>query len=286
MRRRDLQELAAAIRANPEFPESVRRSVNELVNWRSQLGVTIRAVSNLNRRSIIEHLLFLTATGRANDQSKGATFERLVAISETRERVGARAVRTALRLLQISGLIVSTRSRNDGRLRVYQPTPALLAQSRHYYSIVFGVFDALAPGSNIGPRLKEDAHYLMEIFARAGEAFLAENFILHPSPAALGEVLRLDGASAILAFVVDCRWSGRQVPTPSQLAPLFQVSGSQTRVILKAAADRALIILGPRGTLLDASALAEGYLLRYSQYLAFFARYGFDLEERLKGLAP
>jgi hypothetical protein len=138
MRRRDLQELAAAIRANPEFPESVRRSVNELVNWRSQLGVTIRAVSNLNRRSIIEHLLFLTATGRANDQSKGATFERLVAISETRERVGARAVRTALRLLQISGLIVSTRSRNDGRLRVYQPTPALLAQSRHYYSIVFG----------------------------------------------------------------------------------------------------------------------------------------------------
>ncbi len=283
MRRRDLQELAAAIRAHPEFPDGVRRSVNELVKWRSQLGITNRAVSNLSRRSLVEHLLFLSATGRADDQSKGATFERLAAISEFRDGVGARAVRTALRLLQISGLIVSTRSRSDGRLRIYQPTPALLAQSRDYYSIVFGMFRCVAPGANIGSRLKADTQYLMEIFARAGEAFLAENFTLHPSPAALGEVLRLDGASAILAFVVDRSWSGRQMPTPSQLAPLFQVSGSQARVILKAAADKALIVLGPRGTLLDASALADGYLLRYSQYLAFFARYGFDLEERLKG---
>jgi hypothetical protein len=283
MSRGDLQELAEEIRAHPEFPDAVRRSVNELVIWRSQLGITNRAVSNLNRRSLIEHLLFLSATGRADDQSKGATFERLVAISESLEGVGARAVRTALRLLQISGLIVSRRSRTDGRLRIYQPTPALLAQSRDYYSIVFGVFDALAPGANVGSRLKQDAHYLMEIFARAGGAFLAENSRLHPSPAALGEVLRLDGASAILAFVVDSHWSGRQLPTPGQLAPQFQVSGSQTRVVLKAAADKALIVLGPRGTLRDASALAEGYLLRYSEYLAFFARYGFDLEERLTG---
>jgi hypothetical protein len=229
-------------------------------------------------------LLFLTAS-RADDQPDGATFERLVAISESREGVGARAVRTALRLLQISGLIVSTRSRSDGRLRIYQPTQALLAQSRDYYSIVFGMFDALAPGANVSSRLKEDPHYLMEIFARAGEVFLAEDFILYPGPDALSEVLRLDGASAILALVVDCRWSGRQMPTPSQLAPLYQVSGSQARVILKAAADKTLIVLGPRGALLDASALADGYLLRYSQYLAFFARYGFDLEERLKGLS-
>jgi hypothetical protein len=202
------------------------------------------------------------------------------------EHVGARAVRTALRLLQIGGFVVATRSRQDGRLRIYQPTPRLLAHARDYYAIVFGMYDILAPEVNIGSRVKDDPQYLAEILARAGEAFLAADFAARPKPDAFGQVLRLDGASAILAFVVDCHWSRRRLPTPGHLAPLFQVSGSQTRGILKAAADKALIVLGPRGALVDASILADEYLRHYSQYLAFFARYGLGLEERLIRPSP
>jgi hypothetical protein len=284
MLRTSLQELAAAIRAHPRFPEAARRSVSELVAWRSQLGITNRVISNLGRESIIEHLLILSFTRRLDDQSGGATFERLAALSGAREGVGARAVRTALRLLQIGGLVVSTRSRRDGRLRIFQPTPTLLAQARDYYAIVFGVFDALAPGANIRSRLEEGPEFLSEILGRAGDAILARDFTPRPEAAAFTQLLRLDGASAILAFVVDCHWSRRRLPTPGQLAPLFQVSGSQTRVILKAAADKALIVLGLRGALLDASALADEYLRYYSQYLAFFARYGLHLENRLTDL--
>jgi DNA-binding transcriptional ArsR family regulator len=235
----------------------------------------------LGRENIIEHLLILSFTRRVDDQSGGATFERLAALAETTERVGARAVRTALRLLKIGGLVVATRSRRDGRLRIYQPTPTLLAQARDYYAIVLGVFDALVPGASVRSRLKEDPAYLAEILGRAGEAFLAQDFTPRPGSEAFAQLLRLDGARAILAFVVDSHWSGRRLLTPGQLAPLFQVSGSQTRLILKAAADKALIVLGPRGALMDASALAAEYLLNYSQYLAFFARFGFDLEDRL-----
>jgi hypothetical protein len=281
MWRSDLHRLAVAIRVHPRFLEAARRSVSELVAWRSQLGVSNRVITNLGRELIIEHLLILSFARRVDDQSGGATFERLAALSEIRERVGARAVRTALRLLQIGGLVVAMRSRRDGRLRIYQPTPTLLAQARDYYAIVLGVFDALAPGANVRSRLQEDPAYLTEILGRAGEAFLAQDFTPRSSSDAFAQLLQLDGASAILAFVVDRHWSQRRLPTPGQLAPLFQVSGSQTRIILKAAADKELIVLGPRGALLDASALADEYLRYYSQYLAFFARYGFDLEDRL-----
>lgn len=283
MGRSDLQGFAAAIRAHPLFPEAARRSVSELVAWRSQLGVTNRVIANLSREGIIEHLLILSFTRRDDDRSEGATFERLAALSETRAGVGARAVRTALRLLQIGGFVVATRSRRDGRLRIYQPTPTLHAQVRDYYAIVLGVLDALAPGASMRSRLKADPEFLSEILTRAGDASLARDFAPRPGPAAFAQLLRLDGASAILALVVDCHWTQRRLPTPGQLAPLFQVSGSQTRVILKAAADKSLIVLGPRGALLDASALAEEYLRHYSQYLAFFARHGLDLEDRLTG---
>ena len=286
MWRSDLKELAAAIRGHPQFPAAAHRSVSELVAWRSQLGVTNRVISNLGRESIIEFLLILSFIQRVDDQLEGANFERLAALSETREHFGARAVRTALRLLQIGGFVVATRSRQDGRLRIYQPTPALLAQARDYYAIVLGVFDTLAPDANIRLRMKDDPEYVMEILARVGDAFLAEDFAPRPELDAFAQLLRLDGANAILAFVVDCHWRRRRLPTPGQLAPLFQVSGSQTRVILKAAADKALIVLGPRGTLVDASALANEYLRHYSQYLAFFARYGLGLEECLTDPSP
>jgi hypothetical protein len=129
--------------------------------------------------------------------------------------------------------------------------------------------------------LQEDPAYLTEILGRAGDAFLAQDFTPRSSSDGLAQLLRLDGASAILAFVVDRYWSQGRMPNPGQLAPLFQVSSSQTRIILKVAADKGLIVLGPRGALVDASALADEYLRYYAQYLAFFARYGFDFEDRL-----
>lgn len=277
MQREVLQNLAAAIRANPAFPGAARRSVSEFVEWRKQLGVNNRLISNVGRESIVEHLLMLHFSRREGDLESGATFERLAARCEAIERVGARAVRTALRLLQIGGFVAVTRDRQDRRLRVFQPTPALLAHAREYYAIVFGVIEELAPESRVRSRLIEEPDYLIEVLQRAGQAFYSETFAPRP------QLLRREGASAVVAFVVDCHWRRGRLPTPAQLARLFQISGSQVRVILKAAADSGLIVPGPRGRVLDASRLADEYLAHYSLYLAFFVRYGFELHDRLTG---
>jgi hypothetical protein len=84
MWRASLKKLAAAIRGHPQFTEAARRSVSELVAWRSQLGVTNRVVSKLGRESIIELLLILSFARGVGDQPGGANFERLAALSESR----------------------------------------------------------------------------------------------------------------------------------------------------------------------------------------------------------
>jgi hypothetical protein len=279
-----LSKFAETLRAHPQFPEAAHRMVSELVAWRKQLGVNNRVVANWGRESIIEHLLFLYCAG-GDDQENGAAFERLVALSEAREHFGARAVRTALRLMQIGGFVVATRSRRDRRLRMFQPTPALIAHAREYYLIEFGVLDALAPGAGVRARLDADPDFLNDVLARAGAAFLSQAFTPRPVDSAFAQLLHLDGASAILAFIVDRHCGRRPLPPPAQLGQMFQISSSQTRVILKAAADKALIALGPRGRLIDASPLVDAYFDNASRRLAFFARHGFDLEPRLTEIA-
>ena len=66
------------------------------------------------------------------------------------------------------------------------------------------------------------------------------------------------------------------LPHISRLVPMADKYFSQ-----KAAAEKALVVLGPRGRLIDASALVDAYLGNASRRLSFFARYGFELESQL-----
>jgi hypothetical protein len=65
------------------------------------------------------------------------------------------------------------------------------------------------------------------------------------------------------------------------LAARFYVSSSQARIILKTAAAKGLIVLGPRGRLVDASRLVEEGLRTQCRSLAFFAKFGLELDDRL-----
>src|SRR3954470_9238460 len=115
MGREEILNLAQRIRAHPRFAESTARSIQDYLSWRIRLGVLNKLIANLARERILELLLFLHFS-REGKGDYGATFERLASSSESRDRIGSRAVRTALRLAQIAGHVVQTRSFEDGRL--------------------------------------------------------------------------------------------------------------------------------------------------------------------------
>ncbi len=278
MRRAGLKELAAAMRSHPRLREASRRFFHDFVGWRERLGLLNKITCNLARERIFEHLLYLHFARAGEGGDKGATFARLAALSASRDQIGGRAVRTALRLAEIAGLVSQTRSPSDGRLRIYRPSEAMLAQTREYFSIAFRVVDALKPSLRVSERLYEEPNLMISIFVKIGQAYLEDEVQPNPAPDALTSLLQLDGGRAVLATVIDCHWRGRDLPASQDIAKRFYVSPSQTRAILRYAEVQGLIAMAGRGRIADAEPLTSAYLDALCRFLAFVLGYGLDLD--------
>jgi len=269
MARADLKELASRLREHPQFLPAATRCTEEFIAWRMRLGVLNKVISTLARERILEHLLYLHFARDPADP--GATFERLAALSDRHDRIGARAVRTTLRLAQIAGHVILTRSLKDGRLRLYEPAEPLLAQAGEFYFIMLSVLEELAPEFRARDRLRGEPGFLRAMIGRIGRAYLAYDFQAGAEPDGYSRALRLEGARPILASVVDCYLTQREPPSALELSRRFHVSPSQTRAVFKTVEAHGLVRLAGRGRLLDAEPLTEAYLDALCRSLAFFA---------------
>lgn len=278
MRREKPRELAEAIRSHPDFVDAVRRFTFDYLQWRARLGVLNKVLSNLGRERLLEHTTYLHFSRGEHGNEHGATFERLAALSAARDQNGARATRTALRLAQIAGLLLPARSPDDARLRIFEPSESLLAMTREIYTLLFRVFDDLAPRLGLTLQLRDNPECLAIILGRLGRAFLKAEFRPQTKLDVYNGLLRLEGGGVILATAVDRHWRGLDLPTSQEIARQFYVSPSQIRAVLKHAETHGLIRTAARGRLLDAGPLAEAYLTAQSRLLAVFAEHAFALE--------
>ncbi len=267
--------MVEAIRSHPRLVDAVRRFTAEYLQWRANLGVLNKVLSNLGRERLLEHACYLHFTRGELGNAHGATFERLAGLSASRDQIGARATRTALRLAQIAGLLLQTRSPEDARLRIFEPSEALLTLAREVYALTFGVFDDLAPGLDLNARLSEDPDFHLDILAHLGRAFLRAKFQPQEEPDVFNALLRLEGGRAILTTAIERHWRGEDLPTSQEMARQFYVSPSQIRAVLKYAEALGLLRTAARGRLLDAGPLAEAYLDALSRFLAVFAEHAF-----------
>jgi len=278
MRREGPREMAETIRSHPHFVDAARRFTSDFLQWRAQLGVLNKVFSNLGRERLLEHAIHLHFTRGEPGNGHGATFERLAALSAARDQIGARATRTALRLAQIAGLLLLTRSPDDARLRIFEPSDTLLAMTHDVYALTFRVFDDLAPDLGLSRRQSDDPGFLADILGRLGRAFLRAEFRPQKKADVYNGLLRLEGGRVILATAIDRHWRGQDLPTSQEIARQFYVSPSQIRAVLKQAETLGLIRTAARGRLLDAGPLAEAYLVAFSRFLAVFAEHAFALE--------
>jgi hypothetical protein len=277
MWREGIGALAAAIRGHPQYLLASRRYMAEFVALRANIGVVNKVMSNLGRERIFEHLLYLHFAGDAVASNSGASFERLASLSESRDQIGARAVRTALRLAQTAGLVVPVRSRQDARLRIYEPTESLVALTRDYSVLAFQVLDRLSPELRLAAQMRDNLKSMTNLLVRMGATYLVEEPRPHVATDVLTSLLRLEGGRTILAVVIDCHARELPLPTSQDFARRFYVSPSQSRAILKQAQTLGLIRTAARGQVLDAQPLAKLYMDALSRYLAFAALYGLGM---------
>lgn len=278
MWRAELKELVETIRNHPQFLHANLRFVADFIAWREKLGIINKVTSNLARERIIEHVLYLHYANAAGESDAGATFERLASLSAATDEIGARAVRTGLRLAQISGLIVQTRSRADARLRIYEPAEPLLALTGAYSALALKIIDDMWPSLGLSVRVRDEVGLIPSMLARMSENYLRGVFRRHQPADPLAILLRLEGARPILACVIDCHRRQVPLPTAQEFARLFYVSPSQSRVILRTAEAHGLIRVAARGVILDAAPLVESFLDTQTRYLAFALRFGFGLD--------
>jgi len=278
MPREALAELSELIRSHPAFLRASRRYASEYVQWRERLGILNRVIANAARLRILENLIYLHAVRFDGQRRSGASFERIAELSGFTDDIGTRAVRTMLRLAQIGGLVVTARDPDDGRLRVYQPTEALLEHAREYVVIILRPLDAIFPHLHVRERLESEPGYYFEVISAMGRIYLEMGLKSPRTPDPFRDLMRLEGAAPILITVIDCHFNGRDIPAAPELSRRFLVSQSQARAVLKAAAAQGLIRTGPRGRLLDAEPLARMQFGAFARFLAFAARHGFGIE--------
>ena len=271
------RELAQAIRSHADFVEAACGFTGDYLQWRGRLGVLNKVLSNLGRERLLEHTSYLRFSRGEPGNPHGATFERLAALSMARDDIGARAARTALRLAQTAGLLAPMRSLSDARLRIFEPTDALLAMTREVYVMAFGIFDHLAPGLGVSVAMRDRPEFLLEVLGRLGRSFLKARIRPHERVDVYNALLRLDGGRAVLTIAVDCHWRGEDLPTSQEIARQFYVSPSQIRAVIKHAEALGLMRTAKRGRLLDAARLAETHLDAMSRFLAVLASYGLRL---------
>ena len=265
-------KMLARIRRDPAYAPASSRFIAEYVQWRDDLGMLNKVIANVARLRTLQNLLYLHLMPPGPEGRQGATFERLAQISGAVDDVGARAVRTLLRLAQTAGLIATERNPADGRQRVYVPTEALFAQARAYTLLLVRPLDPIFPHLRVVERLEADPEFYRAVFMGYAGAYFDSDVGRRPlSPDGYRAVLRLEGAATIFCVVIDCFHNGRHIPAAREFSRRFLISQSQVRAVLKAAEAAGLIKTAPHGRLIDAEPLAQALGEAHLRFLTFVA---------------
>ncbi len=271
-------DMADMILVHPDFAPAMRRYAVEYTRWRESLGLLNKVVANAARLRILENIVYLHTVDFDSEGQPGPSFERISQLSSSTDDIGARAVRTLLRLAQISGLVLSRRDVEDGRLSVYQPTDVLMSYAKDYALVTLRPLDYMFPQLKISEQMETDPTYFSYVTLAFGRVYLKMGLRTPRTSDPFRDLMRLEGALPILLTVLDGYFQGHDIPIAPEFTRRFHVSQSQVRAVLKIAESLGLIRTASRGRLIDAAPLETALFAAYARFLAFAAQTGFGVE--------
>ena len=121
---------ARAVAADRNFEAAATSYLEAFVNWRRTLSGFNKVVSSGARQRIMKSILCLHFGNATENPDDGATFERLLGLSNPADRAatcGPRVLRTVIALAQRSGHLAVAQGWYDRRLKILRPTDKWIA---------------------------------------------------------------------------------------------------------------------------------------------------------------
>ncbi len=266
---------ARAIAADRNFDAAATSYIEAYVTWRRTLNGFNKVISSSARRRILKSILSLHFANATDNPDNGATFERLLHLSNPcagEPSCGPRVLRTVITLAQRSGHLAVQQGWYDRRLKILHPTEKWIAQEAERHEVALASLGLLAQDRTRFVARPRGAALVGRLAVASGRHEGVVGVTLGEPDAALSAVAALDGGLATAFAVADATMRGKCIPSHKEIGASFRLSASQARKILRLAADRGLVAFDREGKIADARDLAVACRRLVAHEFAFYAR--------------
>lgn len=272
-----LEDVMANILRHPSFDAAALGYVANVIEWREELGLFNRMGTNLAFH-IINYTAYLHLANRAGTIEHGATFSNLLAICESRQQCGGRALRTVLAALRAMGQLHMKRLKNDGRVQVYIPSDKLLSEIKDIYGYSMMALDTLLPGSQNAQEIHTNKDFLPRIISKSGRAVIEDGIQITEYFPELHLIIQQAGGLPTSISLVDAQMRNMAFPSQRAIAKKFKISPSQVRTVINGIAKHGLITRAKDGQIINAHRLVDQHKGLIARELALHVKYALNLE--------
>jgi hypothetical protein len=266
---------ARAVAADRNFEPAATSYLEAFVNWRRTLSGFNKVVSSGARQRIMKSILCLHFGNATENPDDGATFERLLSLSNPADRAetcGPRVLRTVIALAQRSGHLAVAQGWYDRRLKILRPTDKWIALEAERHEVALASLGLLQQDRSRFAMRPSGAALVGRLAVASGRAERAVGLILGEPDGAMRAVAALDGGMATALSVADAWSRGKRIPSHKEIGANFRLSASQARKILRLAGDHGLLTFDREGKIADASGLAAASRRLLAHEFALYAR--------------
>lgn len=267
--------LARAIAADRHFEPAATSFLEAYVTWRKGLGGFNKVVSSEARRRIMKSILALHFANATDNPDDGATFERLLVLSNSTDRdetCGPRVLRTVIALAQRSGHLAVGQGWYDRRLKILRPTEKWIALEADRHEVAMESLGLLAQDKSRFAARPHGPALVGRLAVASSRQGPVAGVALGEPDGAMRAVAALDGGIATAFAVADAWGRGKRVPSHKEIGANFRLSASQARKILRLAADHGLLTFDRDGKIADASALTAASRRLVAHEFALYSR--------------
>jgi len=272
---------ARAVATDRNFEAAATSYIEAFVNWRRSLSGFNKVISSGARLRIMKSILCLHFGNATDNPDDGATFERLLTLSnpgDGAETCGPRVLRTVIALAQRSGHLGVVQGWYDRRLKILKPTEKWIALEADRHEVALSSLGLLAQDRSRFAMRPSGAALVGRLAVASGRAERAVGVTLGEPDGPMRALAALDGGLATALSVADAWIRGKRIPSHKEIGASFRLSASQARKILKLAADHALILFDRDGKISDASGLVAASRRLIAHEFALYARCALPFE--------
>ena len=264
---------AARFAAMPAFDEAVRAYIAGMTGFRRSNRMINKLISYHARWRLAGYLLYLAADRERFGPRGGATYGNLLEMCSRPPEISSRVLKTMLALLQFTGMVKATRDSDDGRSKIYQPTPRMQDFMQPWLRYATGTLDLLEPEMRRARLLQDDPDFVDRFLVSSGRAHETAKPLVERMPKFIAFFASRDGAGAVLLPVMQADIDGTPVPSRGELAKTFGISKTQVTKILQLGQAEGYFTLDAAGIPAVTELLRMTFRQWVSTELAFYAQH-------------